>query len=127
MRQRLRCRRRHRSLGFRFALLVTGMLTLAIGIYPEPFLRFARIVPAAMRNEYRSPIGWRAEVNTMEAVLQHPLFMPMVDHPGDRRRFPAGCGLHRAGRAQGAGRHAGAARTDARRARTAFCSRSPTR
>jgi hypothetical protein len=34
-----------RSLGFRSALLVTGVLTLAIGIYPEPFLRFAQILP----------------------------------------------------------------------------------
>jgi NADH-quinone oxidoreductase subunit N len=34
-----------RSLGFRSALLVTGVLTLVIGIYPEPFLKFARIVP----------------------------------------------------------------------------------
>jgi NADH-quinone oxidoreductase subunit N len=33
------------SLGFRGALLVTGVLTLVIGIYPEPFLKFARIVP----------------------------------------------------------------------------------
>ncbi|HYO80805.1 MAG TPA: NADH-quinone oxidoreductase subunit N [Bryobacteraceae bacterium] len=35
------------SFGFRSALAVTGVLTLAIGIYPEPFLRFARILPAA--------------------------------------------------------------------------------
>ena len=34
-----------RSLGFQSALLITGVLTLGIGIYPEPFLRFARIVP----------------------------------------------------------------------------------
>jgi NADH-quinone oxidoreductase subunit N len=34
-----------RSLGFQSALLITGVLTLAIGIYPEPFLRFARILP----------------------------------------------------------------------------------
>lgn len=33
------------SLGFRGALLVTGVLTLVIGIYPEPFLKFAKIVP----------------------------------------------------------------------------------
>lgn len=34
-----------RGLGFQSALAVTGVLTLAIGIYPEPFLRFAKILP----------------------------------------------------------------------------------
>jgi NADH-quinone oxidoreductase subunit N len=33
------------SLGFRSALVLTGALTLVIGIYPEPFLRFAKILP----------------------------------------------------------------------------------
>jgi NADH-quinone oxidoreductase subunit N len=33
-----------RSLGFQVALGVSGVLTILIGIYPEPFLRFARIV-----------------------------------------------------------------------------------
>jgi NADH-quinone oxidoreductase subunit N len=32
-----------RSLGFQVALAVTGVLTVLIGIYPEPFLQFARI------------------------------------------------------------------------------------
>lgn len=32
------------SLGFRSALLVTGILTVVIGVYPEPFLNFARII-----------------------------------------------------------------------------------
>jgi len=31
------------SLGLRVALGVTGVLTLGIGIYPEPFLRLAQI------------------------------------------------------------------------------------
>jgi len=30
------------SFGLRLALGVTGVLTLAIGIYPEPFLRLAQ-------------------------------------------------------------------------------------
>jgi NADH-quinone oxidoreductase subunit N len=30
------------SYGMRFAVGVAGLLTLAIGIYPEPFLQFAR-------------------------------------------------------------------------------------
>jgi NADH-quinone oxidoreductase subunit N len=30
------------SVGLRFALGVTGLLTLAIGIYPEPFLQMAQ-------------------------------------------------------------------------------------
>jgi NADH-quinone oxidoreductase subunit N len=34
-----------RSVGFVSALAVTGVLTLVIGIYPEPFLRFAKITP----------------------------------------------------------------------------------
>jgi NADH-quinone oxidoreductase subunit N len=34
-----------RSLGFSSALAVTGVLTVVIGVYPEPFLRFAKIVP----------------------------------------------------------------------------------
>jgi NADH-quinone oxidoreductase subunit N len=33
-----------RSLGFRLALLATGVMTVVIGIYPEPFLQFARII-----------------------------------------------------------------------------------
>src|SRR3954451_7539688 len=31
-----------RSFGFKLALAVSGVLTVLIGIYPEPFLRFAR-------------------------------------------------------------------------------------
>jgi NADH:ubiquinone oxidoreductase subunit 2 (subunit N) len=30
------------SLGMKLALGVTGLLTLAIGVYPEPWLRFAQ-------------------------------------------------------------------------------------
>jgi NADH:ubiquinone oxidoreductase subunit 2 (subunit N) len=30
------------SFGLRFALAVTGVATLGIGLYPEPFLRFAQ-------------------------------------------------------------------------------------
>jgi NADH:ubiquinone oxidoreductase subunit 2 (subunit N) len=30
------------SFGLRLALVVSGVLTLAIGIYPEPFLRLAQ-------------------------------------------------------------------------------------
>lgn len=33
------------SIGYRAGLLVTGILTLLIGLYPEPFLNFARIAP----------------------------------------------------------------------------------
>jgi NADH-quinone oxidoreductase subunit N len=33
-----------RSFGFQVALLATGILTVAIGIYPEPFLQFARVI-----------------------------------------------------------------------------------
>ena len=33
-----------RSFGFQVALLATGIMTVAVGIYPEPFLQFARIV-----------------------------------------------------------------------------------
>jgi NADH-quinone oxidoreductase subunit N len=33
------------GLGFRAALVITGVLTLLIGLYPEPFLRFARLLP----------------------------------------------------------------------------------
>jgi NADH-quinone oxidoreductase subunit N len=36
-----------RSFGFQVALLATGIMTVAIGIYPEPFLQFARIVRGA--------------------------------------------------------------------------------
>ncbi len=36
-----------RSLSFSSALAVTGVLTVIIGLYPEPFLRFAHIVPPA--------------------------------------------------------------------------------
>jgi NADH-quinone oxidoreductase subunit N len=36
-----------RSLGFRAALGATGVLTVVMGVYPEPFLRFARILPSA--------------------------------------------------------------------------------
>ena len=36
-----------RSLGFRAALAATGVLTVVMGVYPEPFLRFARILPSA--------------------------------------------------------------------------------
>ncbi len=32
-----------RSAGFRIALVISGVLTLAIGVYPEPFLRFAQL------------------------------------------------------------------------------------
>lgn len=32
-----------RSFGFRAALVITGILTIGIGVYPEPFLRFAQI------------------------------------------------------------------------------------
>ncbi|MDZ4800745.1 MAG: NADH-quinone oxidoreductase subunit N [Bryobacteraceae bacterium] len=34
-----------RSLSFTTALAITGVLTVVIGIYPEPFLRFAHILP----------------------------------------------------------------------------------
>jgi NADH-quinone oxidoreductase subunit N len=33
-----------RSFGFQLALLATGIMTVAVGIYPEPFLQFARII-----------------------------------------------------------------------------------
>jgi NADH-quinone oxidoreductase subunit N len=33
-----------RSFAFQLALLVTGIMTVAVGIYPEPFLQFARII-----------------------------------------------------------------------------------
>jgi NADH-quinone oxidoreductase subunit N len=33
-----------RSFGFRLAIVTTGILTVAIGVYPEPFLRFARLI-----------------------------------------------------------------------------------
>jgi NADH-quinone oxidoreductase subunit N len=36
----------NRSLGFRSAMAITGILTLLIGIFPEPFLRFTRVGPA---------------------------------------------------------------------------------
>jgi NADH-quinone oxidoreductase subunit N len=36
----------NRSLGFRSAMAITGVLTLVIGIFPEPFLRFTRFGPA---------------------------------------------------------------------------------
>ena len=33
-----------RGFGFQVALLVTGILTVAMGVYPEPFLQFAKII-----------------------------------------------------------------------------------
>jgi NADH-quinone oxidoreductase subunit N len=33
-----------RSFGFQLALLATGVMTVVIGLYPEPFLQFARII-----------------------------------------------------------------------------------
>jgi NADH-quinone oxidoreductase subunit N len=33
-----------RSFGFQVALLATGIMTVAVGVYPEPFLQFARII-----------------------------------------------------------------------------------
>jgi NADH-quinone oxidoreductase subunit N len=35
------------TLGFRSALAITAVMTVLIGIYPEPFLRFTRILPPA--------------------------------------------------------------------------------
>jgi hypothetical protein len=31
-----------RSFSFRLALTLTGVMTVVVGLYPEPFLRFAR-------------------------------------------------------------------------------------
>ena len=33
------------SFGLRLALAITGIMTLAIGIYPQPFLNLAQIAP----------------------------------------------------------------------------------
>lgn len=45
-----------RSLGFRTALVITGALTLLIGIYPEPFLKFARLLPGGDGPSGRAPV-----------------------------------------------------------------------
>jgi NADH-quinone oxidoreductase subunit N len=36
-----------RSFGFQLALLATGIMTVVVGLYPEPFLQFARIIGGA--------------------------------------------------------------------------------
>lgn len=38
------------SLGFKMALGISGALTVLIGVYPEPFLQFARVFPAGSGN-----------------------------------------------------------------------------
>jgi NADH-quinone oxidoreductase subunit N len=45
-----------RSLGFYSAVGVTGVLTLVIGIYPEPFLRFARVGSATSGVTQAQPV-----------------------------------------------------------------------
>jgi NADH-quinone oxidoreductase subunit N len=45
-----------RSLGFRAALVITGVLTLLIGMYPEPFLRFADILPGGAGVTKAAPV-----------------------------------------------------------------------
>ena len=45
-----------RGLGFQSAIAVTGVLTLAIGIYPEPFLKFAKILPAGNGISKNAPV-----------------------------------------------------------------------
>jgi NADH-quinone oxidoreductase subunit N len=45
-----------RSFGFRAALVITGVLTLLIGMYPEPFLRFADILPGGAGVTKSAPV-----------------------------------------------------------------------
>jgi len=35
--------RSSQSLGFRFAIAVTALMTIGIGLYPEPFLRWTQV------------------------------------------------------------------------------------
>ena len=45
-----------RGWGFQSALAITGVLTLAIGIYPEPFLRFAKVLPGGNGISNNAPV-----------------------------------------------------------------------
>jgi NADH-quinone oxidoreductase subunit N len=54
-----------RSLGFYSALAVTGVFTVLIGVYPEPFLRFARIGSATSSLSNTKPVEKPPPVRVM--------------------------------------------------------------
>ena len=91
------------SLGLRVAVYASGLLTLAIGVYPEPFLRLAQ---TSLFDAIRT---------SMDADPSSSVVHADPGDAGDHRAVPAGGGIHRAGGAQSARRFPGAARPHARR------------